>query len=426
MTPRKSAFAYARVSFGTSLTVTLVSTYVMYFYTDVLLLPTGAVAALTLAVRLFDGVVDPFIGHRIDARLPGKYGKFRGIILRWCVPLAALTSLLFLPPPFSGGISAFVWCFLTYLAWSLAYSFIEVAQLPLLAAVARRGDLGRMSGAKIAASVLGALVASAASLPLVRLIGAGDERRGFALTGLAFSLVTLCAVFSGIRALRESETAAGGGSPMRYAIRALWRDKSLAVVLAVFTLDLFATALKNQGAIYYIKYCMGAPESVTRFLLVCLLTTLAVQPLIYALSKRRSPVTLMAGGYALSALAIAAVPLARSMPALIAIGVLHSAAAAFPANLVFLRVAGLAVDISEREGTDLRATINSLLGVTAKVGSSAAGAALLSALSVSGYVANAEQTPNAQLAIRVCFIWATAAVLTLCAALTRVSRRREA
>ena len=86
MVSKKERFGYSLGDVASNLTFTMVTTYLMFFYTDVFGLAPAVVATLFLAARIWDAVNDPIMGIIVD-KTNTKWGKcrpwFPGGIERW-------------------------------------------------------------------------------------------------------------------------------------------------------------------------------------------------------------------------------------------------------------------------------------------------------------------------------------------------------
>jgi len=121
---------YSVISFGTSLLTLTVSTYILYYYTDVLLFPLELVTVLLFACRFFDGAIDPVIGFYMERR-HSRFGKYRGYIIFWALPASIFHAAMFSPPSLTG-TPLVAYCFVLYLFWAVAHSMIECAHSPML------------------------------------------------------------------------------------------------------------------------------------------------------------------------------------------------------------------------------------------------------------------------------------------------------
>ena len=70
---------YGLGNFASQLSWTMVSSYLILFYTDVFGLATGTVAMLMLVAKIWDGVNDPIMGAIME-RTHTKWGRFRPYI----------------------------------------------------------------------------------------------------------------------------------------------------------------------------------------------------------------------------------------------------------------------------------------------------------------------------------------------------------
>ena len=61
--------------------MTLLSTFFLIFYTDVVGLDAGALATLFLISKIMDGISDPVMGFILDKFPVRKMGKFRPMLI---------------------------------------------------------------------------------------------------------------------------------------------------------------------------------------------------------------------------------------------------------------------------------------------------------------------------------------------------------
>ena len=99
-----------RISYGLSdtgfnLMFTMMSTYLLYFYTDVFGVAAALIAPVFLVGRIIDGFTDPFEGILMD-RVHTRWGRSRPFWLWFSIPWAILAVLVFSAPdiPDSGKI----------------------------------------------------------------------------------------------------------------------------------------------------------------------------------------------------------------------------------------------------------------------------------------------------------------------------------
>ncbi|MDN5795862.1 MAG: glycoside-pentoside-hexuronide (GPH):cation symporter [Intrasporangium sp.] len=165
----KSYLAYAAGDAANNLTFTMAGMFLILYYTNVVGVAGATIGTMFLVVRFIDAFTDVATGRIIDARQPGKMGKFRPFILWFSLPLLVTSMLIYsakvLFPDISGG-AAVLYMYITYLLMgSLFYTLVNIpygSMAPSLTQVpAERGKLAafRSYGAAIAVLALAFIIA---------------------------------------------------------------------------------------------------------------------------------------------------------------------------------------------------------------------------------------------------------------------------
>lgn len=94
---------YGSGDVGINVMYTLFSTYVMYYYTDVVLVNAALISIVMLVSRIFDGISDLIAGRYIDTH-KGKWGHCMTILVKCSIPMAVSLLLLFTVPDVSLGL----------------------------------------------------------------------------------------------------------------------------------------------------------------------------------------------------------------------------------------------------------------------------------------------------------------------------------
>jgi GPH family glycoside/pentoside/hexuronide:cation symporter len=175
---------------SSNLTWGMTMSYLMYYYTDIYLIPAAAVAWLLLVPRLFDAFCDPLFGYIID-RTSGRHVK--SMIGLLAVPFGVVAFLCFLPLPLPPG-GKVVWAWVSYLAFGAMYSAINTPYGALgnmmTTAPQERVTLNafRMAGCQI-----GQLAVAGLTLPAIAFFGGGGDvphqQRGVAIFSLLLAVV---------------------------------------------------------------------------------------------------------------------------------------------------------------------------------------------------------------------------------------------
>lgn len=420
----KNSWAYASVNFGFTLLYMAAASFLMYYYTDVAAISTGAVSAILLIARLFDVAIDPFIGYYMDGRST-KYGKFKGYIYYWALPSCVLFILLFLPSPFAAQIPSILWRLGVYLAWSFCYSMIEVSNLPLLAVICKTNEERHLTNTlKVTASIVAVLAVSSLALKLVSVLGGGFEARGFGATATLIGVCAFISFFYGARYIEEKSDPGRNGLAFLVTLREVLRDKRLVFLYLIVMCDQIAILTRIQSAIYYLKYYVGMPELLPLFFLSGLAGSLSAQPFVFMASKRRGILNLMISGYLLAAAAMTAISTVRfSVAGLLIFSCIFGFSTAFPTNLIFVYTAELSDSLSGKRNVSFGGIVNSLLQMASKIGFTIAGSFVAFVLHIVSYSPNVEQSALSILGIKICFLWFTTALLLLCALFAYLSSK---
>ena len=118
-----------KVSYGigdlaSNLSWGLVSTFLLFFYTDVFGISAGVAGAIILIARIWDCFVDPVVGLVIE-RTNTRFGRFRPYILFGAVALAVCNTLTFTTPSLSPTGKVIYAC-VTYFILGTVYSVVNV------------------------------------------------------------------------------------------------------------------------------------------------------------------------------------------------------------------------------------------------------------------------------------------------------------
>lgn len=205
-------FSYAASDVAGQLVFTfIIGGYLSKFFTDVYGLSAVTTGTIIAIARWIDAIDAPVWGIIFD-KTHSRWGKSRPWFLWLCVPFATFGVLTFQTPNL--GYTAKVWyAAITYVACNILYTGINTPVTSILSGLTtspqERVTLTcfRMFGSK-----LGVLVVNLTALHMVRLLGGGDDRRGFMLTvpiyavgSVLFYLLAFCNLKEVVLAEKKSE-----------------------------------------------------------------------------------------------------------------------------------------------------------------------------------------------------------------------------
>ncbi len=127
-----SLMAYGFGIFGIQLFIGYINSYQSQFYTSIFNANLMIVAIIILVAKIISALADPFIGNLID-RSNFKSGKMRPFILMSSVPLAVLTTIMFVKINFTSSAAMYVYISITTVLWNIVMSFADIPSQGMLA-----------------------------------------------------------------------------------------------------------------------------------------------------------------------------------------------------------------------------------------------------------------------------------------------------
>lgn len=418
MTRRRGA-GYALGSVGTGGFGTLPGLVLAYYLTDELGVAAGLASVVVTVPKVWDVVVDPFIGARSD-RAHARTGTRRPFLLAGALSLpVAFVALFAVPGPLTGPAAA-AWVGLAFVAATTAFSLFQVPYIALPAEMAPTyAARTRLVAPRIAVLAVAILVFGAGG-PLVRDLAGGD-RAGYLV------MAVVCAGLIGLGLLAAwSDAPRGGAAPitpaaptgrptrrgeaLAWGVAALRELPALRVLLAAFVLQALGIGAMLAGAQYVATYVLGSQSAVTVLFAALVAPAVLVMPLCRRLADRVGKHRAYRAATVLFALAaLAMVPLAWApgpwvhVPVAVA-GVAYAGLQVFP--LAMLPDVA-AVDARER-GADRAGVVSGVWTAGETAGLALGPTLLLLLLAATGFVSRtggevAVQPPSAVVGVALAF-----------------------
>jgi GPH family glycoside/pentoside/hexuronide:cation symporter len=246
--------------------------------------PAAVMGVLFGLSRLSDAVLDPAAGYLSD-RTRSRFGRRRSWMLVSSLPMGAAFFMLWSPPADLTGILLSIWMGVAVFAYHVTTTMFAVPHEALGAELSTSyHDRTRIFGVKHIVGTLGSLLALGGMELLRR---AEDPRRaafGLALAiGVALAATTLLAV-ARLRERAEHQ-GRGGRNPWR-AFADVWRNPHARLLLLVFGIENFGTALLAVLIAYVMQYVYGLAAYTTTFMLLYFVPAILFVPVWIRLSRR--------------------------------------------------------------------------------------------------------------------------------------------
>ncbi len=251
---QKAAFGIGAV--GKDMVYALSSSYVMYYYQDVLGLSASFVGLILMIARLFDALNDPFMGI-VVAKTRTRWGRFRPWILSGTILNALVLYALFAAPVMKSA-AMMVYFSIVYILWGVTYTMMDIPYWSMIPAVTEtpkdRENLSMVG--RTCAGVGSALIAMFTML-LVGILGGSSERNGFRWVALIVSVIFVVTELVCCLSMRESSRSEMKTATVKEMFSALFRNDQAMVVVGSIVLINSALYLTSNFIIYFFKYDYG-------------------------------------------------------------------------------------------------------------------------------------------------------------------------
>jgi len=294
--PSKNTFTYGIGTIGRDMVYALVSMYLIFYLTDIVIIPTGPLAVLigiTVAIRVFDAFNDPIMGVIVD-NTDTRWGSFKPWIALGAVLSVIMTVLMFAGFPLSAwGMVAYIG--VVYLLWEICYTINDISYWSMLPALSldknKRERIGAI--ARICANI-GLFFTVAGIIPLTEYFAGrfGSPERGWltfaalvAVIMLMGQIVTLVGVKQPVILTDKPKQA----TTLREMFSIIFKNDQLRCTALSMGLFMIGYTTTTTFGIYFFKYVYGDQSMYPIFTVilgVSQLAALAVFPLLATIFSR--------------------------------------------------------------------------------------------------------------------------------------------
>ena len=131
----RDKIGYALGDFGCNMSFSLISSFIIPFYTQYIGLTERTWAVIILLLKIWDAVNDPIMGTVMDHVRTGGGSKFKPWIRWGSYGLVITGALIFMPIPGAAYWVKVAVCMAAYLAWDFCYTLVNVPYGAISAAI---------------------------------------------------------------------------------------------------------------------------------------------------------------------------------------------------------------------------------------------------------------------------------------------------
>ena len=290
---KRNRYMFGLGTVGRDMMYTMVSMYLIHFFTEVLNLPDSTMWWMTGAMtilRIFDAVNDPIMGFLVD-NTHGRFGKFKPWIVIGGLIGGILTVLLFFDFGFTG-VKYVIMFAILYLLWDLTYGANDIAYWSMLPSLTLNQKEREKTGAfaRICANV-GMFATVVAIIPVTNALG-GDTR-AWLIAIIAIVLITWAFLGFTVFGVKEDKNiqVKQESTSLKEMFRVLFKNDQLLYTAISMGLFMIGYVTTTTFGTYYFKYAFrneGMYSVFAAILGVSQLAALAVFPLFSKKFSRKS------------------------------------------------------------------------------------------------------------------------------------------
>lgn len=383
------------------------STYFIIFLTDTAMLPLGLVSLISLVGSILDFLLVPLSGTLLVSTKPMKWGRYRSWLLL-CPPLVVLFYLLCFTVVSGSQMMTALCALLGYVGGKVAWNIVYASNVSLTA-VLSGGSKTKMTAQRMMGSNIGRLLGNSLTPAIVAAVAVHmGEVNGYRVTILVMGTVYILTCLIHFWISKDcSETGVSGENQKEDRMKAseviqiLLVEPRLFLTLVIDLTSNVASLVLPSLAVYYYKYCAAQPGMVSTHMLIIGFGGLAGASLVRLLGNRvKNAKSVLLVLYVLVAASLLSIQIwSNSVFYFLGIGAVVSILTGMTSPFELTLYIDTAEHYRRKTGNDATGFIMGLSNLPVKFASIIKSTLIPMALMLSGYVANAEPTPQIRQAI---------------------------
>lgn len=399
--PFHRMLAYASTDAAGNLLYTTVTTFILYYYTDVFGLSVAAAGTILLAARILDAFDAPVWGFIID-HTHTRWGQSRPFWLWMSAPFAVFFILMFWSPSLSAS-GKFWWGLLTYLVFGICYTGVGTPITSILPNLSNDEDQRlKLNSTRSIGGMVGYFITATFTLSFVEFFSTGTAQSGWRNTAIVLGIVgfaLLIFAFSDTREINKPKKAIS----ILSSIKAAKANRPWFILVIVFIFYWLGNASRTSVVVYYTQYNLGQKNFASVLNALVMFQIIGMVAIPFLVKKFSKTHVLMAGMFLAALGQILIYFTGRSLVMLAVAWSLASIGTGISVTLPFAMLANT-VDYGEwRNGIRASGFLTAIGSSFAiKMGSGLGGWAPSVILAHAGYHAGVAQTAASLAAIKFC------------------------
>lgn len=251
--PEKISYGFG--DFASSMFWKLFSMFLLFFYTDVFGISAAAVGTMFLLTRIWDAVNDPIMGM-IGDRTITRWGKFRPYLLFVAGPFAVIGIITFSTPDFDA-TGKLIYAYITYTLMMMVYTAVNVPYSSLMGVMTNNpDDRTSLASWRFIGAFSGGLFVTATANSLIEYFGEeGNPAVGYQWTvGVYAVLAAILFVLTFAGTKERLKPAVEKKSSLKADLKDIAKNGPWFIMLGAGISILIFNSLRDGSILYYFKY----------------------------------------------------------------------------------------------------------------------------------------------------------------------------
>ncbi|MDC7250090.1 MAG: glycoside-pentoside-hexuronide (GPH):cation symporter [Sphaerochaetaceae bacterium] len=281
---------YSTGILGQNLIYNLMAMYILFYFTDILLIPASIASIIIIIASLWDAVNDPIMGMIAD-NTRSRWGKFRPYLIFGSFFIGIITVLNF-SNGFTNYNSKIIFAAVTYIFWGMIFTSCDIpiwALSSVVSSSSKQRDQ-QVTFGKVGATI-GVVISSVLSVPILNMFGGERSSTAYFYLALIFAgtgclLMFITGLFSRERIKPNKEK-----TPFRENIKTIIYNKPLLLLMVALFVVNFINSIRQSVQIYFAVYTWGDANYMTLIglsLVIGMLFGMILSPFLLSKYKKRS------------------------------------------------------------------------------------------------------------------------------------------
>jgi GPH family glycoside/pentoside/hexuronide:cation symporter len=258
--PRLRLLLFAFGDFAFNLFWQSIMLFLLFYYTDALVLPIGVAATTYMVASIWDGIANFVAGILVDRK--HDHIRYGPLLVAGAIPLSVTFVLAYFPPPWAGA-GAVAMVFVAHLLFRTAYAAVNVPYLAMTARIsANAGDRAFVAGMRMLFGTLAAVTVALCTIPLGKwLTGSSAAQSYFGAACLFAALAALILMLVGATYREAAQPHRPLPGSVAATLSSLVRNRAFVTLNAATMAMIVAMTVLSKSVLYYFKYLLNDPHA---------------------------------------------------------------------------------------------------------------------------------------------------------------------